>query len=340
MRPGSSRRSPSMGRDLAIWAASSPIDDDCRSLWLRRSTRRYLYPAGSLVESRHGAERGALEVDVEAPNRGPGGDPDAGQPDLRHLYSPRAPPAHGSLGIYAGPRRSAGSRSRLRQPRAHAPHVSAVAAASGRPSWALDGDGASSSSSTLRANKGSRSRHSADGLDWRYRGRVLSSSSPSYPHVPSRRRRLLPVPIRVDRSVRLYRAREFPLRWEPRLLLEGGTFSTPPCHLAGRWWRLADPWRCARHASPVRRESARGPGAAPSQPCGTRRSPTRDPGPSSSGRAAIRLRRTVARILPRRARFEITERSRVLSEVRGAPSHLVPVGDLEGGACTHVDAHR
>ena len=81
---------------------------------------------------------------------------------------------------------------------------------------------------------------SRDGFKWEYRQIVLSEPFHlSYPFVFEWEGQVYLIPeTEMQRSVRLYRAREFPTRWEfVKNLLEGRPFHDPtPFFSGGRWW--------------------------------------------------------------------------------------------------------
>jgi hypothetical protein len=89
---------------------------------------------------------------------------------------------------------------------------------------------------------------SPDGRHWSYQGVVLRESFHlSYPSVFEHRGALWMIPETAqDRSVRLYRAAEFPTQWQlERRLLEGHRFMDPSIFShGGLWWMLVSRNTC------------------------------------------------------------------------------------------------
>ncbi|MBE0599272.1 MAG: hypothetical protein IH614_18670 [Desulfuromonadales bacterium] len=90
---------------------------------------------------------------------------------------------------------------------------------------------------------------SSDGRSWQYGGIVLAEAIHlSYPFVFAWQGEIYMVPESIAaREVRLYRASDFPRRWEPvGRLLTGDRLSDPTLlHRDGRWWLFA---RGAKHS--------------------------------------------------------------------------------------------
>ncbi|HSY47935.1 MAG TPA: hypothetical protein VLC46_03910 [Thermoanaerobaculia bacterium] len=85
---------------------------------------------------------------------------------------------------------------------------------------------------------------SADGVQWQYRGIVLSEPFHlSYPHVFRRGSEIFMTPESIEaRSVRLYRAVEFPFRWQFEATLIDDVYADPtPFEHDGAWWLFGSP---------------------------------------------------------------------------------------------------
>ena len=96
---------------------------------------------------------------------------------------------------------------------------------------------------------------SADGLVWTYGQVVLREPFHlSYPYVFADGEAVYMIPESIAaRSVRLYRAREFPRGWELQATLVEEPYGDPSIvRWAGRWWLFAAPWGdaslCVFHA--------------------------------------------------------------------------------------------
>lgn len=165
--------------------------------------------------------------------------------------APPPTPANWSIGIYGGPSPLAlGPVDGIANPVLTAAHVTDIPAAfvadpflfPNGPGWYLFFE-----TMPLEGPGRIGLAESPDGREWRYRGTVLTEDFHlSYPHVFEWKGEQFMIPeTRQTRSVRLYRAVDFPTRWRfEATLLQGKRFADASIfHDGQRWWMFTDSGR-------------------------------------------------------------------------------------------------